>query len=51
MPMIWTRISEAIGNTSVMPQVSGLTVRAAMTTGPFLIVVALLPMALWTVDG
>lgn len=47
----WSHINKAIRNTSAMPQILGLTVRAAMVTGPLLIALALLPMVPWTING
>jgi hypothetical protein len=47
----WRHINTAISNTSAMPQILGLTVRAAMVTAPLLIVLALLPMVPWTING
>lgn len=51
MSGMWIRINKAIGNTSAMPQILSLTVRAAMVTGPLLIIFALLPLVPWTIDG
>lgn len=47
----WRHINRAIGNTSAMPEILGLTVRAAMVTGPLLIVLALLPIVPWNING